>query len=58
MTNDFHLTDGTMAPPRWRISSSSGRHHGDMDDGDDDTDDDDTDDDHDDMDGDYDDGAT
>ena len=41
-------TDSTMAPPWWRISSSSGRRHGDMDDGDDDTDDDDTDDDHDD----------
>ena len=38
-----------MAPPWWRISSSSGRRHGDMDDGDDDdTDDDDTDDDTDD----------
>ena len=37
-------TDFTMAPPWWRISSSSGRHHGDMDDGDyDDTDDDDDD---------------
>ena len=43
MTNDE--TDSTMAPPWWRISSSSGRRHGDMDDGDGDgTDDDDTDD--------------
>ena len=38
-----------MAPPWWRISSSSGRHLGDMDGGDDDdTDDDDHDDDTDD----------
>ena len=44
MTNDE--TDSIMAPPWWRISSSSGRRHGDIDDGDDDTDDD-TDDDHD-----------
>ena len=47
MTNDE--TDSTMAPPWWRISSSSGRRHGDMDNGaDDDTDDDDTDGDNDD----------
>ena len=46
MTNDE--TAITMAPPWWRISSSSDRRHGDMDDGDDDTEDDDTDDDHDD----------
>ena len=39
MMNDE--TDSTMAPPWWRISASSGRHHGDMDDVDDDTDDDD-----------------
>ena len=49
MMNDE--TDSTIAPPWWRISSSSDRHHGDMDDCDDDTDDD-TDDDHDDTDGD------
>ena len=59
MMNDE--TDSTMAPPWWRISSSSGRHHGDMDDGEDDIDDDDTDDDtdddHDDTDGDNDDEA-
>ena len=55
MTNDE--TDSTMAPPWWRISSSSDRRHGDMDDDadDDDTDDDDTDDDHDDDDDDDDD---
>ena len=61
MTNDE--TDSTMAPPWWKISSFSGRRHGDMDDGeDDDTDDDtddgtddDTDDDHDDNDTDDDD---
>ena len=45
MTNNE--TDFTMAPPWWRISSSSGRRHGDMDDGDDDDTDDDTDDEHD-----------
>ena len=45
MTNDFDLNVGTMAPPRWRISSCSGRHHGNTDDGDDDTGDNDTDDD-------------
>ena len=61
MMNDE--TDSTMAPPWWRIGSSSGRHHGDVDDGDDDdhTDDDDTDDDtdddHDDTDSDNDDEA-
>ena len=48
MTNDE--TDSTMAPPWWRISSSSGRRHGDMDDGDDDDTDDDTDDEDDDDD--------
>ena len=61
MMNDE--TDSTMAWPWRRISSSSGRHHGDLDDGDDDytddddTDDDDTDDDHDDIDGDNEDEA-
>jgi len=54
MTNDEN--DTTMAPPWWRISSSSDLRHGDMDDGDDgDTDDDDTDDDTDDDDDDDDD---
>ena len=51
MMNDE--ADSTMAPSWWRISPSSGRHHGDMDD---DTDDD-TDGDHDDIDGDNDDDA-
>ena len=43
-------TDSTMAPPWCRICSSSGRHHGDINNADDDDDDkdDDTDDDHDD----------
>ena len=50
MTNDE--IDLTMAPPWWRLSSSSGRRHGYMDDGDDDTDYDDTDDDTDDDHGD------
>ena len=50
MTNNE--TDSTLAPPWWRISSSSGRRHGDFnygddDDTDDDHDDDDTDDDND-----------
>ena len=47
-----HETDPSMAPSWRRISVSSSRHHGDMDDGDDETDDD-----HDDADGDNDDGA-
>ena len=51
MTNDFDLTDGTMAPPWWsdQLILEVVIHHGDMDDAytDDDADDD-NDDDHDD----------